>query len=105
MIEKRFCFWLLLSAMVIAGCEKFPPAKSQPAAGNEQSAQKIQGSAEKQEYVRLGKEKVPIISRTQDMPSYHWPADFKLPLEIEIQTPEVPVEIQGPSPPIVEEKK
>jgi hypothetical protein len=39
------------------------------------------------------------------MPSYHWPADFKLPLEIDIESPEVPKEIQGPSPPIEEEKK
>jgi hypothetical protein len=30
---------------------------------------------------------------------------FNLPLEIQVETPEVPPEIQGPSPPIKEEPK
>jgi len=39
------------------------------------------------------------------MPSYRWPADFKLLLEIVIRDlPDVPEEIQGPSPPIEPEK-
>jgi len=31
---------------------------------------------------------------------YHWPSDFKLPIEIFVELPEVPPEIDGPSPPI-----
>jgi len=36
------------------------------------------------------------------LPAYHWPADFKLPVEISIEVPEVPEEIQGPWPSIQE---
>ena len=39
------------------------------------------------------------------MPSYRWPDDFKLPRVIVIRDlPEAPEEIQGPSPPIEQQK-
>jgi len=41
----------------------------------------------------------PQADREQHL-RYHWPADFKLPIEIHIVPPEVPPEIEGPSPPI-----
>jgi hypothetical protein len=94
MIGKTF-WLLLLVALGIAGCAK-PPDQS-AAAGGQQSAQV--GKAQ-------GVDKLPAgVSRTPDMTAYHWPADFKLPLIIDIPLPEVPKEIQGPSPPIVEEEK
>ena len=73
--------------------------------GKERGATTAQERAEKSLYVKLGKETVPRVARTPDMKDYHWPADFKLPLVINIETLEVPKEIQGPSPPIEEEKK
>jgi hypothetical protein len=32
---------------------------------------------------------------------YGWPGDFRIPLIIEIDVPDVPEEIRGPSPPIM----
>jgi hypothetical protein len=41
----------------------------------------------------------PQVDREQHL-RYHWPVDFKLPVEIRIVPPEVPPEIKGPSPAI-----
>lgn len=96
---------MLLLAIGIAGCEKAQSANPPPDAGKEQPAKITKEQPEKPVYVKLGKETVPSVARTADMPAYHWPDDFKLPLVINIETPQVPEEIQGPSPPIEEEKK
>ena len=37
-------------------------------------------------------------TRTNAMPEYHWPPDFKLPLQMQIDAPKVPDGIQEPSP-------
>jgi hypothetical protein len=89
-------YWsLLLVALGIAGCGK--PSSQSAAAGKQQSAQV--GKAQGVDMLPAG------VSRTPDATAYHWPADFELPLIINIPLPEVPKEIQGPSPPIVEEEK
>jgi hypothetical protein len=105
MTEKALWIWLLFFAIGIAGCEQAQPASPPDNAGKEQAATTAQEQLEKPEYIKLGKETIPSVSRTPDMTPYKWPADFKLPLVINIETPEVPKEIQGPSPPIEEEKK
>jgi hypothetical protein len=98
-------FWLLFFVIGIAGCEQAQPATPPENAGKEQAATTAQEQPEKPVYIKLGKETVPSVSRTPDMTPYKWPADFKLPLVINIETPEAPKEIQGPSPPIEEENK
>jgi hypothetical protein len=105
MSDKHFWLWLLLFAISVAGCEKSGAADKPPTAGNGRLIKAENTPPEKPSFVSLGKETVPSVSRTPDMPSYRWPADFKLPLVIDIQSPLVPKEIQGPSPPIEEEKK
>ncbi len=105
MIEKALRIWLLIFGLGMAGCEKAQPASPPVVAGKEQAATTAQEKAEKPQYIKLGKETVPSVARTPDMIPYKWPADFKLPLVINIETPQVPKEIQGPSPPIEEEKK
>ena len=95
---------MLIFGLGMAGCEQAQPASPPAAAGKEQAATTAQEKAVKPQYIKLGKETVPSVSRTADMKDYHWPADFKLPLVINIETPQVPKEIQGPSPPIEEEK-
>jgi hypothetical protein len=96
---------LLLFAIGIAGCEKAQSASAPAKPGKEQPTTTAQQRPEKPLSIRLGKETVPSVARTPDMPAYHWPADFKLPLIINIESPPVPKEIQGPSPPIEEDKK
>jgi hypothetical protein len=98
-------FWLLLFAIGIAGCEKAQPATPPADAGKEQAAQGVKAPPVKSAVPFADEKAATGVSRTADMPSYHWPADFKLPLVINIETPDVPKEIQGPSPPIEEEKK
>ncbi|MGA2798211.1 MAG: hypothetical protein ABSE63_11570 [Thermoguttaceae bacterium] len=105
MTEKALWIWLLLFAIGIAGCEQAQPASPPAVAGKEQAVTTAQEGPEKPPFISLGKETVPSVSRTADMIPYHWPADFKLPLVINIETPQAPKEIQGPSPPIAEEKK
>ena len=98
-------FWLLLFAIGIAGCEQAQPASPTAASGKEQAAQGVKAPAVKSAVPFADEKALTGTFRTPDMPSYHWPADFKLPLVITIETPEAPKEIQGPSPPIEEEKK
>jgi hypothetical protein len=105
MIEKALRIWLLIFGLGIAGCEQAQPADPPAAAGKEPTVTTAQEQPERPSLVKLGKETVPSVSRTPDMTPYHWPADFKLPLVINIEASEAPKEIQGPSQPIEEEKK
>jgi hypothetical protein len=47
----------------------------------------------------------PEEAREKPAAEYHWPADFKLPLEIHIDVPDPPEEITRPSPPIQQDKQ
>jgi len=105
MIDKTFCFWLLLLAIGVAGCEKLQPANRPATTDKEQSSLAEKSPTQKLSFVSPDGKTDSNVSRTSDMPSYQWPADFKLPLEINIETPQVPEEIQGPSPPLEEDKK
>jgi hypothetical protein len=105
MSDKHFWPWLLLFAIGVAGCGKSGTADKPPTAGNGRLIKAENTPPEKPPSISLGKETVPSISWTPDMPSDRQPADFKLPLVIDIESPQVPKEIQGPSPPIEEEKK
>jgi hypothetical protein len=105
MADKTVWIWLLLLATGIAGCEKSKPANRSPAAGKEQSEQDVKAASQKSSSPSPEEPIASAVSRTPDMPAYKWPADFKLPLIINMETPEVPEEIQNPSPPIEEEKK
>jgi hypothetical protein len=83
MAYKAFWLCLLLVAFSIPGCGKPQPVKKAEAA-----------------------EKKPVGAwRPGEKVTYQWPADFKLPLVIIMETPEVPKEIQGPSPPIKADQK
>ncbi|HEY4759728.1 MAG TPA: hypothetical protein VIH42_04035 [Thermoguttaceae bacterium] len=80
---KAFFPGLLLLALCTAGCSKPQSAISPEAEQNITAGQWTPS------------EKV----------SYKWPDDFKLPLEFTIETPQAPKEVQGPFPPLEEEKK
>jgi hypothetical protein len=82
MTYKRIWLWLLLILLGIPGCHRSETTNSQ-------------ATEEKQ---------ADTVRSTGDV-AYHWPPDFKLPLTINIETEEVPKEIQNPSPPIKEEVK
>ncbi len=82
MVYRTFWLWLLVFAFGILGCSR---AQSPSLVAEEK---KTLGAWHPGEKV-----------------TYKWPDDFKLPLEIYIETPEVPREIQGPLPPIGEVKK
>lgn len=90
--------------MVIAGCEKIQPAGRPANAAIEPSAQAVKAPQKKPLLLLLEESKASGTWKTPDMPSYQWPADFKLPLEINMEAPDVPEELQSPSPPIEEEK-
>jgi Flp pilus assembly protein CpaB len=95
---------LLLSALAVVGCfAALLIAQTQSAPKPKPAAPAATADPEKPVLVKLGKQTVPSVARTPDMPAYHWPADFKLPLVINIETEEVPKEIEGPSPPIKED--
>jgi hypothetical protein len=98
-------FLLLLFSIGIAGCEQAQPASPPAVAGKEQAAQGVKAPPVKSAVPFADEKAATGVSRTADMTPYHWPADFKLPLVINIESPQVPKEIQGPSPPIEEEKK
>jgi Flp pilus assembly protein CpaB len=82
-----------VAAQILAQPQNTPKATSATAAAED---------PEKPVPVKLGKQTVPSVARTPDMRPYHWPADFNPPLVINIETEEVPKEIQEPSPPIKE---
>jgi len=115
MTIKTVYLWLLLVAMGIAGCEKARPANRPATADKKQPAQDANAQSQKLSSMFPGDNTSASVSRTPDMPAYHWPADFKLPLIINIDTPETPPliinintpetpkEIQKPSPPIEKE--
>jgi hypothetical protein len=94
MTDKTFWIWPLMIVIGIWGCEK--PMRA------DQSAT---AAKEKKTSLLPGEQNATYVLRTPNLPSYNWPADFKLPLIINIETPEVPKEIQNPSPPIEEDKK
>jgi hypothetical protein len=100
MSDKRFWPWLLLLTIALAGCEKARPEKQAADAGKGQPAKAEKALPQEKSSVTLGTVIVPKVSRTPDMPAYRWSADFKLPLEITMDAPEVPKEIANPSPPI-----
>jgi len=87
--------WLLTVALAVplCGCmsDSAPPARP-PIAKPAKTRQPPNASGKK------------VEKRAAQKPLYRWPADFKLPLVIVIETPEVPREIRGPSPPIVEDR-
>jgi hypothetical protein len=97
-------FLLLLLAIGVAGCESAQPASPPADAGKEQPSTSAPQRPAKPALPFADEKAASSVSRTPDMLPYQWPADFKLPLVINIKTEEVPKEIQGPSPPIEEEK-
>jgi PBP1b-binding outer membrane lipoprotein LpoB len=94
---------LLLSALAVVGCLAAVLVAQPQSAAKVKPAAAATAEPEKPEPVKLGKETVPSVARTPDMPAYHWPADFNPPLVINIETEEVPKEILGPSPPVKED--
>jgi len=105
MSDKTFWIWLLLFAIGIAGCEKPMPENQSATVTGEKSAQTVNVPPRNSTSILPGQKGSPGVLRTPDMPSYNWPADFKLPLVINMEAPQTPEEIQNPSPPIEEEKQ
>ncbi len=98
-------FLPLLLAIGIAGCEKAQPASPPAATDKEHTPPDAQERSVKPALPFADDKAATGVLRTPDMLPYHWPADFKLPLVINIEPPQAPKDIQGPSPPIEEEKK
>ena len=101
MAKTRIIFVLL--AVGLAGYVAAQLVAQPQSAPKEKRAAAVDAEAEKPVLVKLGKETVPSVARTPDMSAYRWPADFNPPLVINIETEEVPKEIEGPSPPIKED--
>lgn len=84
----------LTAAALLVGCEagidvppqlvSVPPALNIPAPLPSLPAEELQ--------------RLSTTKSIKPLPSYQWPADFVLPLDIVILTPEVPKAIQGPTP-------
>jgi hypothetical protein len=105
MTDKIFWIWLLPLAIGIGGCEKTQPVKRPTIVGKEQPTQAVGAQSQKSNFRLPGDKKSPVTLKTPDMPLYKCPADFKLPLILNIENPQVPKEIQTPSSPIEEENK
>lgn len=75
---------LLLPCLGGCNCEDGGPVVSPPGEKERQPAEK------------------PPVASPPEKPAYQWPPDFKPPLEIRLEFPEVPPKIVGPSPPIEE---
>jgi hypothetical protein len=103
MADKTVWTWIMLLVIGVAGCEKSEPANRSATAGKEQPAQNQKAPQQKKDLSYSEDHITYSVSRTRDIPADKWPAEIKLPLIINIETFEVPKEIQGPSPPIEEE--
>ena len=95
----------MLLAIGVAGCEKPEPANRPTTADKVQPAQNLKALLQKNALPSPEDQITYSVSRTPDIPADKWPAEIKLPLIINIEIPEVPKEIQGPSPPIEEEEE
>jgi hypothetical protein len=95
---RWICIFLFVSAIV--GCRESAAVDSPlPTGTKKQSRPNTIKPGENNPTLSIAK--IPSgVYKTPNFPGYHWPADFKLPLIIEMKVPEAPKEIQGPSPPI-----
>ncbi len=102
-VMKRFAPLMFIAFALGCGCREAPPTPhSRRTAEREQTASPAEAPAQgrPEEDAAEPEPLADVPARFAPNDRYGWPDDFLLPLVIEMETPEVPESIRGPSPPI-----